>query len=251
MCGRYGLFHDGPEIADLFGADIARLDPPLTPRYNIAPTQLAPVLLPQDPHGRGEVERDEQGPGENAHRDAGRAFVSARWGLIPHWVKDPATFRATLVNARAESAHQKPSFRDALKRDRCVVPASGFYEWRAPEDGGRKQPYLIRRRDGAPMALAGLHARNDAAAPHDSFTILTTRPNALMARLHDRQPVILPLEAIPAWFDPARRDAASLSDLLEPCDPEAFEAVPIGTAINAPARDGPEVIAPAGEALRV
>lgn len=247
MCGRYGLFHDGPEIADLFGADIARLDPPLTPRYNIAPTQLAPILMPRNPQGRSANERGEQGP----DGDVGRAFVRARWGLIPHWVKDPTTFRATLVNARAESAHQKPSFRDAFKRDRCVVPASGFYEWRTPEGGGRKQPYLIRRRDGTPMALAGLHARNDAAAPHDSFTILTTRPNALMARLHDRQPVILPLEAIPAWFDPARRDAASLSDLLEPFAPDAFEAVPIGTAINAPARDGPEVIAPTGEALRV
>lgn len=231
MCGRYGLFHDASEIAEAFGADIARLDPPPAPRYNVAPTQNAPILVPRD--------------GE------GRVALMARWGLIPHWAKDPATFRATLVNARSESAHEKPSFRDALKRDRCVVPASGFYEWRAPEDGGRKQPFWIRRRDGAPLALAGLHARNARAEPPDSFTILTTRPNALMARLHDRQPVILPAGAIDAWFDPERRDAASLSDLLEPSDPAELEAIPIGTAVNRPGNDGPELLEPTGEALTV
>lgn len=231
MCGRYGLFHDASEIAEAFGADIARLDPPPAPRYNLAPTQNAPILVPRD--------------GE------GRVALMARWGLIPHWAKDPATFRATLVNARSESAHEKPSFRDALKRDRCVVPASGFYEWRAPEGGGRKQPFWIRRRDGAPLALAGLHARNERAETPDSFTILTTRPNALMARLHDRQPVILAAAAIDAWFDPERRDAASLSDLLEPNDPAELEAVPIGTGVNRPGNEGPELLEPQGEPLRV
>lgn len=231
MCGRYGLFHDASEIAEAFGADIARLDPPPAPRYNLAPTQNAPILVPRD--------------GE------GRVALLARWGLIPHWAKDPATFRATLVNARSESAHEKPSFRDAFKRDRCVVPASGFYEWRAPEGGGRKQPFWIRRRDGAPMALAGLHARNERAETPDSFTILTTRPNALMARLHDRQPVILPAATIDAWFDPERRDAASLSDLLEPDDPSELEAIPIGTAVNRPGNEGPELLEPEGEPLRV
>lgn len=231
MCGRYGLFHDASEIAEAFGADIARLDPPPAPRYNLAPTQNAPILVPRD--------------GE------GRVALMARWGLIPHWAKDPATFRATLVNARSESAHEKPSFRDAFARDRCVVPASGFYEWRAPEGGGRKQPFWIRRRDGAPLALAGLHARNERAETPDSFTILTTRPNALMARLHDRQPVILPAAALDAWFDPERRDAASLSDLLEPNDPAELEAIPIGTAVNRPGNEGPELLAPQGEPLRV
>jgi putative SOS response-associated peptidase YedK len=231
MCGRYGLFHEAGEIAEAFDADLARLDPPLTQRWNLAPTQGAPILVPRD--------------GE------GRVALMARWGLIPHWAKDPASFRATLVNARAETAHEKPSFRDALKRDRCVVPASGFYEWRAPEEGGRKQPYWIRRRDGAPLALAGLHARNERAEKPDSFTILTTRPNALMERLHDRQPVILPAAAIELWFDPGRDDAASLSDLLEPNDPGELEAVPIGTSVNKPTNDGPELLEPAGEPLRV
>jgi putative SOS response-associated peptidase YedK len=231
MCGRYGLFHDAGEIAEAFDADLARLDPPLGPRWNLAPTQAAPIVLPQG--------------------DAGRVALMARWGLIPHWAKDPASFRATLVNARAETAHEKPSFRDAFKRDRCVVPASGFYEWRAPEGGGRKQPFWIRRRDGAPLALAGLHARNAAADPADSFTILTTRPNALMERLHDRQPVIVPSAAIDAWFDPKRRDAAALSDLLEPNDPAELEAIPVGTAVNRPGNDGPELLEPTGEPLRV
>jgi len=155
------------------------------------------------------------------------------------------------VNARSETAHEKPSFRDALKRDRCLVPASGFYEWHAPEPGARKQPYWIRRRDREPMALAGLHARNERAEPADSFTILTTRPNALMARLHDRQPVIVPRGAIPLWFDPERRDAAALADLLEPGDPTELEAVPVGTAVNRPGHEGPELLEPEGEPLRV
>lgn len=231
MCGRYGLFHDGDELAELFGSDIARLDPPWTPRYNVAPTQGAPILLPRDGDGR--------------------VAIWARWGLIPHWVKEPSTFRATLVNARSETAHEKPSFRDAFKRDRCVVPVSGFYEWRAAEDGGAKQPYWIRRRDGAPLALAGLHARNERAEPADSFTILTTRPNALMAKIHDRQPVILPPGAVPLWFDPDRKDAASLSDLLEPIGPDDLEALPIGRAVNRPAHEGPDLLEPTGEPLRV
>ena len=231
MCGRYGLFHDGDEIADLFGADIAHLEPGYTPRYNVAPTQGAPILVPRDGDGR--------------------VFLTARWGLIPHWVKDPADFKATLVNARAESAHQKPSFRDALASARCAVPASGFYEWMKPEGGGPKQPYLIRRRDGAPMALAGLYARREGREPPASYAILTTRPNALAARVHDRQPVILPLRALDRWFDPARRDPAELSDLLEPGDPVELEALPISTTVNAPSENGPAVIEPAGEALRV
>lgn len=231
MCGRYGLFHDANELADLFGADVARLDPPLTPRWNVAPTQLAPVLLP-----------DQAGT---------LVAIHARWGLIPHWAKDPASFRATLVNARSESAHEKPSFRHAFAHDRCLVPVSGFYEWRAPQDGGRKQPFWIHRRDGAPLALAGLHARNDAAETPDSFTILTTRPNALMREIHDRQPVIVPPAMAPDWLDPDRRDAASLSDLLEPSDPAELEAIPIVTRVNRPANEGPELLEPNGEPLQI
>lgn len=234
MCGRYGLFHDGSEIADLFGAQIAQLSRAHpVPRYNLAPTQEAPILVPRD---------EDDG--------AGRTFLAARWGLIPHWVKDPAAFRATLVNARAESAHDKPSFRDAIRSSRCAVPASGFYEWRKPEDGGAKQPYLIRRRDQAPMALAGLYAEREEREPPASFAILTTRPNALTELLHDRQPVILPIDALDDWFDPARRDAADLADLLEPNDPQELEAVPISTAVNAPATDEADLITPAGEVLR-
>lgn len=231
MCGRYGLFHEGSEIADLFGADVAHLEHAYSaPRYNVAPTQEAPILVPRE--------------GE------GREFLAARWGLIPHWVKDPTAFKATLVNARAESAHQKPSFRDAFRSHRCAVPASGFYEWMKPEDGGKKQPYLIRRRDGLPMALAGLYAEGEEREPPASFAILTTRPNALTARVHDRQPVILPLTALGAWFDRALSDAADLADLLEPNDPVELEAVPISTAVNAPSETGPDVIRPTGEPLR-
>lgn len=231
MCGRYGLFHESNDLAQMFDADLARLDPPLSPRYNVAPTQLAPIVLPGD--------------------DGGRIAMRARWGLVPHWVKDPATFRATLLNARSETAHEKPSFRDAFKRDRCVVPVSGFYEWRAPDEGGPKQPFWIRRRDRRPLGLAGLHARNDRSDTPDSFTILTTRPNRLMEQIHDRQPVILPPGALALWFDPERNDAASLSDLLEPTAADELEAVPIGRSVNRPTNDEPDLLEPTGEPLRV
>lgn len=232
MCGRYGLFHDGSEIANLFGAQGAQLEAiDYRPRYNVAPTQGAPIVVPRD--------------GE------GRVFLTARWGLIPHWVKEPSAFRSTLVNARAESAHEKPSFRDALKSHRCVVPASCFYEWKAAEEKGPKQPYLIRRRDGAPMALAGLYARREEREPPASFVILTTRPNALTALLHDRQPVILPITALDAWLDPALDDASDVADLLEPNDPTELEAVPISAEINATGTDEPELIRPKGEPLRI
>ncbi len=227
MCGRYGLFHEASEIAAAFGADLTRLDPPWTPRYNVAPSQGAPVIVPRD--------------GE------GRVALIARWGLIPRWVRDPSEFRATLINARAETAHAKPSFRDAFKKSRCLVPASGFYEWSPGPDGGPKRPWFVRRRDGGPLALAGLLSRRDDG---DTFAVLTTRPNALLAKIHDRQPVIVPDGLHDAWFDPERRDAAALSDLLEPIDPEALEAVPVGTRVNAPRNDGPDLIEPTGAPLR-
>ncbi|MEX2502284.1 MAG: SOS response-associated peptidase [Trueperaceae bacterium] len=226
MCGRYGLFHEASEIATSFGADIARLDPPLRPRYNLAPTQGAPIVLSRD--------------GE------GRVALTARWGLIPHWVRDPATFRATLINARSESAHAKPSFRDAFRDARCLVPASGFYEWSPSEAGGPKRPWFVRRRDGSLLALAGLYASRPEGT---SFTIVTTRPNALLERIHDRQPVIVPQGALDAWLDPARRDAAALSDLLEPSDPDALEVVPVSTRVNAPRNDAPDLIVAVGTPL--
>lgn len=225
MCGRFGLFHDGREVAGLFGAPVVRVPP----RYNIAPTQET-LIARRD--GEGAVRLD-----------------AARWGLIPHWVKDPSTFKANLFNARSESAHQKPSFRDAFKARRCAVPASCFFEWRRDEETGRKQPFAIRRRDGAPLVLAGLWSRNEAFGERPTFTILTSRASPLMERLHDRQPVMLPREAIADWLDPQRTEAAELADLLEPRRDDPLEAVPISPRVNSPKHDAPDLLEPAGPPL--
>lgn len=225
MCGRFGLFHDGREVADLFGAPLE----PLTPRYNVAPTQTSLIARATE---------------------EGVRLAEARWGLLPAWVKDPATFKATLFNARSESAFDKPSFRDAARERRCAVPISGFFEWARDAETGRKQPYLIRRQDGAPMVLAGLWSVNEAFGPTPTFTVLTARATSLMARLHDRQPVMLPPPTIPEWLAPGRTQEADLAELLEPREDDPLEAVPISTRVNTPRNDDASIVEPVGEALR-
>lgn len=249
VCGRYGLFGGAAALAaafePAFGMDVATslrrafeaLDPPLAPRYNLAPTQRAPIVV--------------RAPARDADGGSSVAPLAvrwARWGLIPHWVDDPATFRATLVNARAETAHAKPSFRDALRHDRCLVPVDGFYEWREAEGG--KRPWWIRRRDRAPLLLAGLHAVHAGATPADSFTILTTHPGPLMAQLHDRQPVVLPPPWAAAWMEPGRRRAEDVAEFLAPAANDALEAIPVSRAVNRPANDAPDLLTPEGDALR-
>lgn len=227
MCGRYSLFEDPSRLADILEVEVRNA---LTPRYNIAPTQHAPIVTPSAEHGR--------------------ALQEARWGLLPHWA-DPATFKASLINARSETAADKPSFRDAFKKGRCVVPASGFFEWRKEEDG-TKQPYFIHRRDGAPLLFAGLSSYNvKGPEPVRSYTILTSRPNLLMQYLHDRQPVILTPEQVDDWLDTSARSHEQLAPLLEPNDPALLEAIPVSRAVNSPANDRPEILEPEGEPVTV
>jgi len=215
MCGRYTLYHDEQDLTELF--ELEAFD--WAPRYNIAPTQSVPIVR--------------QGA-------AGRERVDARWGLVPAWVKEPAEFRPLLFNARSETIAEKPSFRDAARSARCVVPASGFYEWRA-EQGG-KRPYYLRRRDGAPLAFAGLYAERSRGAPSCSATILTTEPNELVAALHDRMPVVLEADAFARWLDPEVRDVDELADLLRPCASELLEAYPVGREVGNARVDEPHLI---------
>jgi len=218
MCGRYTLYHFEEDLDALFG--VAGLAP--APRFNIAPSQQVPIVR-QRPDGTREA-------------------LTARWGLVPHWVKDLESFKANLFNARSEGAAEKPSFRDAMRRGRCVLPASGFYEWSSK--GGAKRPYHILRRDGQPMAFAGLCSFwRRGEAPLLSCTILTTRPNDAVRPLHDRMPVILEPEAFDRWLDPANEDPAPLQDLLVPFDDDALEAYPVSRAVGSPAVDRPELIA--------
>jgi len=221
MCGRFTLFESDKILSKEFGVSGF---PPLSPRYNIAPSQPVAAV-------------------RAARAGAGRELALLRWGLIPSWSKDPAIGNR-LINARAETAREKPSFRNAFRRHRCLIPASGFYEWRRQERG--KQPYFVRMRDGRPFAFAGLWDRWESTEEGaiETCTILTTAPNAVLAPIHDRMPVILPPAEYARWLDPSLRDTDSLAPLLVPFPPEDMLAFPVSPRVNPPATDDVKCIAP-------
>lgn len=223
MCGRFTLRAPAAVVAEHFALWET---PELEPRFNVAPSQPVPV-----------VRLRAEGPA------ARRELVQLSWGLVPYWAADPAVGRR-LINARAETAAEKPAFRAAMRRRRCLVAADGFYEWR--RTGPRKQPYFIRFRDDRPFGFAGLWESWEGPdhATVESCTLLTTEPNALLRPIHNRMPVILPPEAYAAWLDPAVEDPRVLAPLLVPCAPEAMEACAVGTWVNSPEHDDPECIRP-------
>jgi putative SOS response-associated peptidase YedK len=197
----------------------------LAPRYNIASTrQIAAVRNRPD--------------GED------REFVLLRWGLIPSWAKDPS-IGARMINARAETAPEKPAFRSAFRRRRCLVPASGFYEWQ--KQGRVKQPYYISLRERKPMAIAGLWERWEGTegAPIESCTLLTTDANDLIAPLHDRMPVIVSPGDFDLWLDPTVSTTERLLSLLRPFPADGMTASPVSTLVNNPSVDDPRCIEPA------
>lgn len=223
MCGRYVVTTPGEVLAELFELDEK---PHLTPRYNVAPTQEVAIVRARPPE-----------------RGAGRELALARWGLVPFWAKERAIGNR-LINARAETLAEKPAFRDSFKKRRCLIPADGFYEWQATD--GRKQPWLLRLRGGAPFAFAGLwSAWNDRekGAVLESCAIVTTTPNELAAAIHDRMPVLLPWESHAAWLA-ADADKAALTALLTPYPAAEMEAYPVSTWVNAPAHDDPRCVEP-------
>lgn len=225
MCGRYTLTMTPEELKRLFRYAET---PNFPPRYNIAPTQpIAIVRL-----DRGE-----------------RHFLLVRWGLIPSWVKDPASF-TLLINARCETAVEKPAFRAAMKYRRCLVPASGFYEWR--RQGKEKQAYFIRPRGGGAVGFAGVYETYLApeGSEIDTAAILTSAGNTLMAPIHDRMPVVIPEKDFDRWLDPAAKPA-DVADLLVPAPDDLFEAIPVSSRVNAVRNDDPSVQEPLSEPLQV
>ena len=220
MCGRYVITSSPAAIRALFGYPE---QPNFPARYNVAPTQ--PIAVVRLHEGK-------------------RQFVLMRWGLIPSWVKDPKTF-SLLINARGESVIDKPAFRAAMRRRRCLIPADGFYEWK--EVGGRKQPYFVRSRRGGPFAFAGLWETwtGPNGEEMDTAAIVTTGANRTLAAIHDRMPVIVPPEAFDLWLDCAKVDAQTASALFVPAREDLLEAYEISTAVNRVANDSPALIAPA------
>jgi putative SOS response-associated peptidase YedK len=219
MCGRYTLTLDAAVLAEVFGLDET---PWFSPRYNIAPTQQVPI-----------IRRDEGGS---------RRWDEVRWGLVPFWAKDEAVGNR-MINARAETVADKPAYRAAFGRRRCLIPADGFLEWK--KEAGGKQPYLIRFRNRRPFAFAGLWEvwRGGGGEPLQSCTIITTRANALVETVHDRMPVILPPATYPRWLDPGSEHGA-LEKLLLPFDGDDLEAVAVSRRVSSPANDDPDCLTP-------
>ncbi len=218
MCGRYTLTASGQELVDLFGLPEA---PVLDPRYNVAPSQAVPVVRAGA---------------------AGRQLVLARWGLIPHWANDPAIGNR-LINARSDTAAEKPSFRDAFRKRRCLIPATGFYEWQ--KQGGRKQPFHFRLADGRPFAFAGLWEQWDKGEqPVESCTVLTTAANDVVRPVHECMPVILRPGDFSAWLDPLG-SPAGLQALLRPYPAGEMEGRAVSRRVNDPRHEGPNCLVPA------
>jgi putative SOS response-associated peptidase YedK len=215
MCGRFTIVPT-VDFHERFGLPEG---PAISPRYNVAPGQDVPVIV----------------------RGDGNRLIPMTWGFIAPFVKDPSAGRPA-INARAETLLEKPSFRGAVQEGRCLVPASGFYEWK--KEGQRKIPFYIRL-PGAPLfAFAGLYGtrRDPSGGEHRTFAIITTEPNRLVAGLHDRMPAILPHEQEEAWLRPGPFRPADLGSLLAPYPEGEMEFFPVSGRVNDPANDGPDLI---------
>jgi putative SOS response-associated peptidase YedK len=218
MCGRYAivLVGDGT-LQRRFSLEEVLEDPPA--RYNAAPTQTLPVII---------------GDGSNS-------LAMMKWGLIPFWAKD-ASIGSRMINARAETVAEKPAFKRSLRSQRCLVPASGFFEWK--REGTAKTPHFIHVKDEPLFAFAGLYDRWRDPDGNDvmSYSILTTEPNDLMATIHNRMPVVLDRDAEELWLDPDITEPERLLPLLRPYPARAMDAYPVSRMVNSPSNDAPTLL---------
>jgi putative SOS response-associated peptidase YedK len=218
MCGRYAI-HANPEVVALqFALDKA---PEFKASYNVCPGSEILVV--------------------RAARDGRRVARPHRWGLIPHWAKDPAIGNK-LANARGESLAERPAFRDAFRQWRCLVPASGFYEWQTR--AGRKYPWYIKPLDAELFALAGITALWNGVR---TVSLITTDPNELMRPIHDRMPVIVAPEDYARWLDPAEHDVAELMRYVRPYPADRMSACRVSTRVSKPENDDPSLVEPAAD----
>jgi len=244
MCGRYVVRQSPQELAGEFDVERVALDEPVEPDYNVAPTKNVPAVLIR-------AKRDEPGELE-------RQLRAAHWGLVPSWAKDVSVGNR-LINARVETAAEKPAFRQAFAKRRCILPASGYYEWQEQpprEDGGKspKQPFFIHRPDEGTLAMAGLYElwrdpkleRDDPQAWLLSVTVLTTDATDELGRIHDRAPMIVPPDGYGQWLAPEPGDAEQLRGLLVPAT-VGMRADPVSTAVNNVRNQGPDLIKPVVE----
>ncbi len=221
MCGRYTQRATPEAVAKQF--KLKKPPPLFIPNYNVAPSEQVLAI-------RREAESGE------------REGVLLRWGLIPWWAKD-TKIGNHCINAKAETVHEKPAFRSAFKKRRCLIVADGFYEWKML--AGRKQPMWIGRKDNAPFAFAGLweYWKAESAEAIESCTIITTEPTSLMSEIHNRMPVILPASAYDSWLDPASPDTALRELLAAPVQEELY-SYPVSKMVNSPKNNRPELLEP-------
>lgn len=231
MCGRYVLAKDYEELKARFG--LTTSDFTMKPRYNIAPQQENPVIV------KGKL----SGEGARQHSN-GRQLEVMQWGLVPNWAKDPK-IGYKMINARAESVAEKPSFRDPFKKQRCLVPANGFYEWPVdPKNPKRKIPLFVHLKNDDLFAFAGIWSLwGEDENLKKTYSLITTEPNPMLAKYHDRMPVILSRDEEDQWLDP-ESSVTDLQKLLDPYPAKKMEAYEVSTLVNKPANDTAENIKP-------
>ncbi len=226
MCGRYSQTCDANVLAQRFGANASQVG--LAPQYNIAPTNRAPVLI----------------------EESGRQLKFMQWGLVPSWAKD-TVIGSRMINARAETVAEKPSFRKLLERRRCLVLADSFYEWRKVDDTKTKIPMRFVLKSREPFAFAGLWDtwKKPDGNELQSFTIITTEANDLIRPVHDRMPVILKQEDEEKWLDPDITDSSKLTALLGPLQSDVMAAYQVSALINSPKNDVAKCIEPVSQSI--
>lgn len=221
MCGRFTQTQPATVIAQIF--QLAEV-PEISPQYNIAPSHsISTIFHPTAPDPR--------------------TYKQLQWGLIPHWAKDPKIGNK-LINARAETVAEKPSFRQAFQKRRCLVIADGFYEWKTQPNQKQKQPYYFHLQNHQPFAFAGLWEqwKDPTGQTLETCTIITTEANEIMAPIHDRMPVILAEKDYEQWLDPALNDSSKIQPLLHPFPASEMLAYPVSTKVNKPSVNFPELI---------
>ena len=280
MCGRYASARKRLELLEEFRIERDCVAEPIDPDYNVAPTKRVYAVVTRDaqpsegagaaearsaaraaktaPSGTGTGETGTGGDQPEEISGVARELRVVRWGLVPFWAKDPS-IGSRLINARAETVASKPAFRRAFSRRRCLLPADGYYEWQRPDEtgtddtpGGRgkaKQPYFIFRRDGGPLAFAGLYELwRDKDLPDDherawlwTAVIITTSAQDELGRIHDRMPMVIQPDRWQDWLDPAASDPADLLALLAPAASSGLTSYPVSTAVNSVRNNGPEL----------
>jgi putative SOS response-associated peptidase YedK len=259
MCGRYATARARQELLDEFQVQLDAVEKDLQPDYNVAPTKQVPAILTRIPKGEREAV---EGAAED---EAVRQLRTLRWGLVPSWAKD-LSIGNRMINARMETVHEKASFRRAFAKRRCLLPADGYFEWYTVQEQGdeppadpaqkekkgkkkaQKQPFFIRPKDGAVMAMAGLYELWKNPETEEwlwTCTVITTNAPDDLGRIHDRMPMIVERDRWDAWLDPDLNDADQVRELLVPAMAGTMDAYPVSKAVNNVRNNGAELIKPA------